>query len=295
MSGSETMYLAMSLGDVSTMDGTTGRLRNDSAASAASLSDSSRKMTVSTPTLLQMLKTSPMEDHLVAQDEDNNRNSPTSVTVDSIDDKSKEIDTAPAESAVEHNKESSHDLCQFPVAKLKKDDDTGDESVDDDDEIVLDTSSSRKSIKIAALELALEQAQAQRTKMIANIQKKKQVLVETESNLKVLERENAEMKKSLSKMSLENSSLHSGLASITSVRDELRNKLRIKQDVLRETRAEKDEIEKKLKRCEQHRQLEQELLQNYRKLAIHTGYFRWGKEIRMLESALEKANAEQQD
>jgi hypothetical protein len=144
------------------------------------------------------------------------------------------------------------------------------------------------------LEAALDQAQTQRTKMLSNIQKKKQLLVDMSAKLKELQKENNDLKTTCNKLTLENASLHSGVTKMTTFSQELKNKLRIKQDVLRETRAEKEDVDKKLKRLEQNRLLEQELLQNYRRLAIHTGYFKWGKEIRMLEAALEKATAEQQ-
>jgi hypothetical protein len=157
----------------------------------------------------------------------------------------------------------------------------------DDDEGIDDNESD-------AVEL-LEQAQAQRLKMIGNIQKKKQLLAESASKLQTLEKELAHLKHSHNQLAQENSSLHTGLAQATMARDEVKNKLRIKQDVLRETRLEKEDMEKRLKRSEQHRLLEQELLQNYRKLAVHTGFYKWGKEIRMLEQALEKASAEQHD
>ncbi|GKY96331.1 hypothetical protein MPSEU_000592800 [Mayamaea pseudoterrestris] len=298
--GSDKLHLARSLGGDTNNAKDQERTRSHSDAVVAATEDTiatDKIVSKDAPTLLEMLKTVKGNDEPLDDDKDDDKNvrsSPTSVAV--------EMPTPPEAStlvnnAVETVKGSSN--VETPALEMEKSDD--DESTDDDDdddgnaEIHLDTSSKRKSMQIAALELALEQAQAQRTKMISNIQKKKQALAVSDLKMKALAKENAELKANLLKLNLENSSLHSGMAKITSTRDELRNKLRIKQDVLRETRAEKDETEKKLKRSEQCRVLEQELLQNYRRLAIHTGYFKWGKEIRMLEAALEKANAEQQE
>ena len=300
---SESAYLAMSIATPSE-ETTTGRDRNDPTETThESLLNrpESSKATMHGTSLLELLSTVPCND---ADEDESHRSSPTSVTIDMGLDAPKPTDTTATLVASVHSEtvtEEEEKKDEFPLeaepsVEMARGSEQSDDSVDDDDDFaeehILDTSSTRKSMQIAALELALERAHAQRTKMVANIQKKKQLLVNSHKKQNTMEAELAELKQTVSKLSHENVALQSGLAKVTVVRDELRNKLRIKQDVLKETRAEKDDVEKKLKRSEQSRLLEQELLNNYRRLAIHTGYYKWGKEIRQLEAALEKANTE---
>jgi hypothetical protein len=126
------------------------------------------------------------------------------------------------------------------------------------------------------------QLQAQRIKTIANLKSKKAALTQSEAREKKLKEELAELKSKQEKMEEENASLRSGLQKLAAVRDDVKNKLRIQKEILRESRAENEEVERKCSKLE----AERKMLGYYRKLAIHTGYVKWGKPIRMLEAEL---------
>ena len=145
--------------------------------------------------------------------------------------------------------------------------------------------------KIQALEAQLGQAEAQRSRMAEKLKKRKQLLIEAEQNRVTMESRLAEAKEQIAELQNENADIRSGLQSVVAVRDDLKNKLRVKQEILKEARMEKEDVERKLKRSEQQRALEVELLENYRKLATHTGFFKWGKTIRLLEAELATATA----
>ena len=101
--------------------------------------------------------------------------------------------------------------------------------------------------------------------------------------------------KAKSKLDQENASLRTGLGKVTSVRDEMKMKLRTKNELMREARQEVEALEKKLAKQERERGTERELLEHYRKLARHTGYYKWGKPIRALETALAEGNSNNND
>jgi hypothetical protein len=138
------------------------------------------------------------------------------------------------------------------------------------------------------LKAQLKAANLHKQKMAANLKKKRSQLEEAESIRKDLETKVSELEAALAKQQSENEHLRSGLQKVVAGREDVKNKLRIKNDLLRELRADKEEAERRLRRSEHQRALEQDLLGNYRKLAQHTGYFKWGKAIRGLESALEQ-------
>jgi hypothetical protein len=141
------------------------------------------------------------------------------------------------------------------------------------------------------LKAQLKAANLHRQKMAANLKKKRSQIEEAESIRKDLEAKVSELQSALARQQSENEHLRACLQKVAAGRDDVKNKLRTKNELLRELRAEKDEAERKLKRSEHRRALEQDLLGNYRKLAQHTGYFKWGKAIRVLESALEQHSA----
>ena len=85
-----------------------------------------------------------------------------------------------------------------------------------------------------------------------------------ESKLAVCEKE-------LQDLSAENGMIRQGLAAATDVRDSYKNKLRSQQQAVKESRTVIQDLEKRLRKTEQARALECELLDNFRKLAIHTG------------------------
>jgi hypothetical protein len=139
------------------------------------------------------------------------------------------------------------------------------------------------------LEEALAAAQAQRVRMVTNIKKKKALLEKVQLANKDLEAKHGDATAELVEKRNENTSLRYGLQSVAAVRDDLKAKLRVKQEVMKEVSQERDDMERQLKRCLQLRETEQKLLVEYRRLAQHTGYYRWGKQIRMHESELDAA------
>jgi hypothetical protein len=147
------------------------------------------------------------------------------------------------------------------------------------------------SAAVEELRAQLHAADLQRQKMAANLRKKKAQLDEAEAGRKALEAKVADLEATLAKERAENDQLRAGLQKVVVTRDDMKNKLRTKNELLRELRADKDDAERRLRRSENQRATEQDLLANYRKLATHTGYFKWGKTIRVLEAALEQFNA----
>jgi chromosome segregation ATPase len=101
-------------------------------------------------------------------------------------------------------------------------------------------------------------------RMIANLKKKK-------SQMEVTEHELAVATKDLKQLSAENSTLRQAVQSATEARDSFKNKLRSQQESVKESRTVIQDLEKRLRKTEQARALECELLDNFRKLAIHTG------------------------
>lgn len=144
--------------------------------------------------------------------------------------------------------------------------------------------------RVEELEAAIEAAAAQKTRMVANMKKKKAALAAAEARITSIEPKVGDLEGRLGDLEAENGSLRAGLQKVAAVRDDYKNKLRVQQDLLKETRHEKDEMQKLLKKSEAQRALEQALLDNYRALSIHTGYYKWGKEIRLLETKLEASN-----
>jgi hypothetical protein len=151
--------------------------------------------------------------------------------------------------------------------------------------------SGASSAAVEDLRAQLHAADLQRQKMAANLRKKKAQLDEAEAGRKALEAKVADLEATLAKERAENDQLRAGLQKVVVTRDDMKNKLRTKNELLRELRADKDDAERRLRRSENQRATEQDLLANYRKLATHTGYFKWGKTIRVLEAALEQFNA----
>jgi hypothetical protein len=93
------------------------------------------------------------------------------------------------------------------------------------------------------------------------------------------------------KQATENASLRLGLQNISAARDDLKMKLQTRNELLKSVRQENEDIAKKLRTVEKDRQMEQELLGYYRELAHHSGYYKWGKSIRLLEGQLAESNA----
>jgi hypothetical protein len=139
------------------------------------------------------------------------------------------------------------------------------------------------------LEEKLASANNQRAKMIANMKCKKTLLEQAQTKIAQLAMEHKAAQDSAKSLTAENESLRSGLAKVAAARDELKHKLRVKNEILRDARAEQADLERRLRGAEQNRALTLDLLSQYRKLAAHTGYYKWGKPIRLLEAAMQEA------
>ena len=148
------------------------------------------------------------------------------------------------------------------------------------------------------LEAELRAVQAQRAKMAANLKSKKVQLEEAHAAKVALEEQTADLQATVAELRHDNDNLRAGLQKVVANRDDARSKLRFKNELLRELRHDKDEAERRLRKVQAQRALEQELLGQYRKLAQHTGYCKWGKPIRTLEAQLDQQNlaeSQQQD
>lgn len=117
---------------------------------------------------------------------------------------------------------------------------------------------------LAASEKLLSQQANQKQRIIANLKKNKAIMTDLEAKL-------AANEKDLSSLSAENETLRMGIATITESRDSHKNRLRSQQEIVKESRATIQDLEKRLRRTEQARALEGELLEHFRRLAVHTG------------------------
>jgi hypothetical protein len=116
---------------------------------------------------------------------------------------------------------------------------------------------------------------SQRSKLAANLRQRKSLLIAAAAS---------RAEQALQHQQLV--SVRSGLQQVGAVRDDLKQKLRVKQEILVATRSDRDQCERCLKKMEKERGMEVQLLALYRELANHTGYYKWGKRIRMLEQEL---------
>jgi hypothetical protein len=113
-------------------------------------------------------------------------------------------------------------------------------------------------------EATIRQLTMQKQHIIANMKKKKVLLDDAERKLAIAERE-------LQQVSEERNALRLQLESVTESRDSLKNKFRNQQEIVKDTKNGMLELKQRLQKTEQMRALENELLDNFRKLAIHTG------------------------
>ena len=141
-------------------------------------------------------------------------------------------------------------------------------------------------LQVEELQTELKTVIIQRSKLVANLRKRKNLW-------KAAEVDKTELEKKLEQAGLEQSALQNqvssvrlGLQKVSAVRDDLKNKLRIKQELLKEARANCSAAERRCRQLQQEREMEGQLLALYREVANHYGYSRWGKRIRMLESEL---------
>ena len=110
----------------------------------------------------------------------------------------------------------------------------------------------------------IRQLTVQKQHIIANMKKTKRLLEHTERQL-----ERAEHAVQL--VSEEKQALQQQVAQVTESRDALKMKVCHQQEIVKDTRNGMLELKLRLLKTEQMRALENELLDNFRKLAIHTG------------------------
>lgn len=128
----------------------------------------------------------------------------------------------------------------------------------------------------------------QKQKMAANLRKKRDMLIETSNNL------NAANTK-LESLQQEKGNLLLRIQKLTANRDDLKTKLVLKNEISREQRDKVEKLEKRLRCTQSIRAKELQLLQLYRQLSLHTGYYKWGKQIRVVEAELAAAAALDED
>jgi predicted RNase H-like nuclease (RuvC/YqgF family) len=134
-------------------------------------------------------------------------------------------------------------------------------------EVPVRSSSVPQEDKVPALssqEATIRQLTMQKQHIITNMKNKKRLLDDTERKLAKAERE-------LQQVSEERNALRLQLESVTESRDSFKNKIRNQQEIVKDTKNGMMELKQRLQKTEQMRALENELLDNFRKLAIHTG------------------------
>ena len=131
--------------------------------------------------------------------------------------------------------------------------------------------------------------------MIGTLKRRKGILIETNAQLKNSRDQLREQAAQRVSLEAENGELRQGLYNVRAVRDDLRNKLRTRKDATKDAARAQAAMEAKLRRAQIDRGKERELLEHYRKLAGHTGYYKWGKQIRSLEAELAAADHKHAD
>lgn len=139
------------------------------------------------------------------------------------------------------------------------------------------------------LQEELTKLQEQRAKTLQNLRSKKQLLEETQRAHQATQQQLQQLQTQLTSLQTENAKLRQGLGKVKAVRDELRGKLAFHKELVKETKAECLQLRKDWADEQAIRVLEQDLLNLYRKLSLDTGYVKWGKPIRKLESDLAAA------
>jgi hypothetical protein len=125
--------------------------------------------------------------------------------------------------------------------------------------------------RIASLEKELQSSQTmiqqlknQKQHVVANTKKKKVLLDDMERRLSTTENE-------LQTVLSERNQLRVSLQEMTEMRDSYKQKLRNQQEMVKDSKNFMMEYKNKLQKTQHMRALENELLDNFRKLAIHTG------------------------
>jgi DNA repair exonuclease SbcCD ATPase subunit len=138
----------------------------------------------------------------------------------------------------------------------------------------------------------LDEVQAKKDKVVNNLRTKRSLLLQVQARNVQLEEQLACEQSKHKVATDETESLRAGLMSVSASREDLKQKLKSRQESLKQARAEQVDLETKLAKVEGQHDMENELLTLLRKLAIHTGYFKWGKQIRVLESKISLAAEE---
>ncbi|KAL7556035.1 hypothetical protein ACA910_003796 [Epithemia clementina (nom. ined.)] len=141
-------------------------------------------------------------------------------------------------------------------------------------------------LELARLQEIANNALSQRSKTLGNLKKKRAELLQALDQKTVLEQKLEESSRQQTLLVEENASLKTGLSKLALTKDTIKLKLKTKDELYKECCREKDALKGQLQQLEHCNALERELLEHYRKLARHTGYYRWGKPIRTLENQL---------
>jgi chromosome segregation ATPase len=150
---------------------------------------------------------------------------------------------------------------------------------------VLEELATEKVVK-AEIQEELDAVQAKKDKVVNNLRNKRSLLLQVQKRNVQLEEQLACEQSKHKVATDETESLRAGLLSVSASREDLKLKLKSRQESLKQARAEQEDLEVRLAKIEGRHQTENELLTLYRKLSIHTGYFKWGKLIRVLETKL---------
>jgi DNA repair exonuclease SbcCD ATPase subunit len=172
------------------------------------------------------------------------------------------------------------------------------------EELRRELASARQVLKDVHEELATEKVdklkiqeelgvvQAKKDKVVKNLRSKRSLLLQVQARNIKLDKQLACEKSEHKVATDEIESLTAGLLSVSASREDLKQKLKSRQESIKQARAEQEDLESKLAKIEGRHDTENELLTLFRKLACHTGYFKWGKQIRVLESKLADAAEE---
>lgn len=146
--------------------------------------------------------------------------------------------------------------------------------------------------EIAGLKEEANAAKNQRNKTLGNLRKKRSELalaIDEKSKLENLLEQTGLQK---SRLMEENASLKNGIQKLAAFKDDLKHRLKVKEEMLKDSARDVTAMRRLMEEVEQGVTTERELLEHYRKLARHTGYYKWAKMIRSLEAQLADRSAE---
>jgi hypothetical protein len=141
-------------------------------------------------------------------------------------------------------------------------------------------------VENAASHAEIDASQAKQTKMRDNLKNKRVLLCKAQQDKVLLETQLTGEQSKLGMATDETDSLRVSLQSVMASREDLKQKLKSQKEALKVAKFDQDALERKLSKVEKMHLVENDLLDHYRKLSLHTGYFKWGKPIRNLEDDL---------